>query len=80
MKAAANVLGKNFNITDHTYDFRGFASRSYPGLFQAAQECGMSRLYGGIHYLESVNIGLSLAGDFGDRVGKIQLLNNFGGK
>jgi hypothetical protein len=73
MQAVANVLGDNTAVTDHTYDFRGWAPRTYTSLFKAGEDAGMSRLYGGIHYLPSINMGLSLAKDLGNRVGSIKL-------
>ena len=73
MQAAARVLGENLAVTDHTYDFRGFAPRTHATLFKVAQEAGISRLYGGIHYLPSINVGLSLGKDLGNRVGDIKL-------
>lgn len=73
MHAVTEVLGDNIAITDHTYDFRGWTPRSYSSLFKAAEEAGISRLYGGIHYLPSINIGLSLAHNLGSRVGSIEL-------
>jgi hypothetical protein len=73
MQAAARVLGENVGFTDHSYDFRGYAPRSFTSLFQAGEEAGMSRLYGGIHYLPSINIGLSLAKELGKRIGDIKL-------
>ena len=40
---------------------------------EPVEEAGISRLYGGIHYLNSINIGLSLAHDLGNKVVEIQL-------
>ncbi|MEO6456058.1 MAG: vanadium-dependent haloperoxidase [Ginsengibacter sp.] len=73
MQALTRVLGDNVSVTDHTYDFRGWTPRTYPSIFKAAEEAGMSRRYGGIHYLPSINMGLSLGKDLGDRVGEIKL-------
>jgi len=73
MQAVTEVLGDDVAITDHTYDFRGWTARPYSNLFKAAEEAGISRLYGGIHYLTSINMGLSLAHDLGSRVGDIKL-------
>lgn len=73
METAADVLGQHFNLTDHTYDFRGWTPRTYSGLFKAAEEAGISRLYGGIHYLPSINMGLSLGHNLGDLIGGIKL-------
>jgi hypothetical protein len=73
MQALTRVLGDNVSITDHTYDFRGWAPRTFTNIFKAGEEAGMSRLYGSIHYLPSINMGLSLAHDIGNRVGDIKL-------
>jgi hypothetical protein len=73
MEAVARTLGNDFNFTDHTYDFRGFPSRPYTTIFGVAEESGISRLYGGIHYLESIHAGWALAKELGDNVGDIKL-------
>jgi hypothetical protein len=73
MQAVTNVLGDNLSVTDHTYDFRGWTPRTYSSIFEAAEEAGISRLYGGIHYLNSIDIGLSLGHDLGNKIGQIQL-------
>jgi hypothetical protein len=72
MQAIISVLG-TVTITDHTYDFRGWAPRTFTTLFKAGEDAGISRFYGGIHYLTSINIGLSLAHDLGKSVGEIKL-------
>ena len=73
MQAAAKVLGDNITVTDHSYDFRGWAPRTFNGLFKAAEEAGISRLYGGIHYQPSITIGLALGHDLGTTVGELKL-------
>ncbi len=73
MEAVAKVLGNDLSFTDHTYDFRGFPSRSYTTIFGVAEESGISRLYGGIHYQESINEGWMIAKELGDNVGSINL-------
>lgn len=73
MQAAARVLGNNVSVIDRTYDFRGYPTRSFKSLFAAGEEAGISRLYGGIHYLPSINTGLALAKDIGNKVGDIKL-------
>jgi len=72
MKAAEKVLGHT-SITDHTYDFKGWTARSYNSLFDAAREAGISRLYGGIHYRPSIEIGLALGDELGTRIGELDL-------
>jgi hypothetical protein len=73
MQALERVIGSNVAVTDHTYDFRGYPSRTYPSITDAGAEAGISRLYGGIHYLPSINIGLTMGRDVGNRVGDIKL-------
>jgi hypothetical protein len=72
MAAITGVFG-NVSITDHTYDFRGWAPRTYPTIFAAAEEAGISRLYGGIHYRISINTGLAMAKVIGGRVAQMKL-------
>ena len=73
MQALTGVLGDNVSFTDHTYDFRNLASRTFPSLFKAAEDAGISRLYGGIHTQTSIDTGLSLAHEVGGRAGDIKL-------
>jgi hypothetical protein len=60
--AAASVLDKLFggfqSFTDHTYDYLGFAPRTYSSFAAIAEEAGISRLYAGIHYRPSIDAGL----------------------
>ena len=59
--AAAIVIEKLFgyvaNFTDHTYDYLGYAPRTYPAIYDIAVEAGNSRFYAGIHYRKSINAG-----------------------
>lgn len=73
MRATASVLGDHASVVDHAYDFRGWASRNYPTLDSAGREAGISRVYGGIHYLPSTHVGISLGKDLGNSIGSIYL-------
>ncbi|HEX5150937.1 MAG TPA: vanadium-dependent haloperoxidase [Parafilimonas sp.] len=77
MQAISGVLGYHTNITDHTYDFRGWAPRNFPTIFAAGKEAGISRLYGGIHYKLSIDIGLAMAETIGTRIGSMRLGNGY---
>jgi len=59
--AAARVMEELFgnigSFTDHTYDYLGFAPRTYPSLVAVGVEAGRSRLYAGIHYNNSIDAG-----------------------
>lgn len=60
--AAAEILQKLFgnigSITDRTYDYLGYAPRTYSSFTAIAEEAGQSRLYAGIHYQKSIGEGL----------------------
>lgn len=60
--AAATVLtqiyGENFAFTDSTGTKDGLKPRSFKSFWAAAEEAGISRLYGGIHYRAAIENGL----------------------
>ncbi|MBC7826544.1 MAG: vanadium-dependent haloperoxidase [Chitinophagaceae bacterium] len=60
--AAAAVFKELFgnigSFTDHTYDYLGFAPRTYTSFTAIGEEAAQSRLYGGIHFQETFKIGL----------------------
>jgi hypothetical protein len=61
--AAAAVLEKLFghvgSFTDHTYDYLGFAPRTYTSFTAIGEDAANSRLYAGIHYRVSIIAGLN---------------------
>jgi hypothetical protein len=73
MRAVASVLGDNFPVDDHTYDFRGFEPRHFASLDAVADESGNSRRFGGIHYTPSIIVGWSEGRKLGTLVGNIKL-------
>ncbi|MCC3158941.1 vanadium-dependent haloperoxidase [Hymenobacter sp. 15J16-1T3B] len=52
-----DVFGPNYAFTDQNYAQFGLGTRSYTSFEQAATEAGLSRLYGGIHYRRSCEVG-----------------------
>jgi membrane-associated phospholipid phosphatase len=60
--AAAEVLtalfGEPFAFTDTTHEDDGLGTRSFDSFRQAAEEAGISRLYGGIHFPAAITRGL----------------------
>lgn len=60
--AAAMVLtdhfGENFAFEDATHEADGLPRRAYPSFWAAAEEAGISRLYGGIHFRAAIERGL----------------------
>jgi len=72
MAAVASVIGNHHEFTDHTYDFLGYSPRNFTSLLAVGEESGMSRLYGGIHRLPSIKIGVKYGQAVGDEVGDIR--------
>ena len=60
--AAAEVFEKIFgsvgSFTDHTYDYLGYAPRTYISFRAIGEEAAQSRLYAGIHYQPSIEKGI----------------------
>jgi hypothetical protein len=73
MQAVERVLGSNIIVRDTSYNFRGYAPMTFTSIFNYAEMAGISRNYGGIHYLISINTGLQMAKEIGNRVGDIKL-------
>ena len=77
VRAAAWVLGNDITVVDSTYKFRGtgYEPRTFSSLDAVGYESGISRLYAGIHYLPSINVGIDYGRMLGDRVGRLKLVN-----
>jgi len=60
--AAAAVLtamfGEGFAFSDATHEDDGLPARDFPSFWAAAEEAGISRLYGGIHFRSAIEQGL----------------------
>lgn len=56
--ALTNIFGNIGSFTDHTYDYLGWAPRTFPSIKAIAIDAGNSRLYAGIHYQPSIDSGL----------------------
>jgi PAP2 superfamily len=74
--AAAAVLsatfGENFAFTDRTHEADGLKPRAYKNFWAAAQEAGISRLYGGIHFRSAVERGLEQGKCVGAKVNALK--------
>ncbi|HYD52074.1 MAG TPA: vanadium-dependent haloperoxidase, partial [Gemmatimonadaceae bacterium] len=60
MAALEQLMGTNVPFVDRTYEADGMGTRSFPRLFAAAEEAGMSRLYAGIHFRSANDDGRAL--------------------
>lgn len=56
-EALQRLFGDSSSFTDHTYDYAGFAPRTFASFAAIVEEAGKSRLYAGIHYQPSLDIG-----------------------
>ena len=65
----ASFFGKNYSFVDRTHE-NLYGSRTYSGPKAYAEEAGLSRVLGGIHYKISAEVGLAQ----GEKVGR--LINN----
>lgn len=52
------VFGENFAFEDHTHEDDGLIPRKFTSFWAAADEAGISRLYGGIHFRTAIERGL----------------------
>jgi len=58
-EALTEVFGDDHAVTDNTFEYMWPGStRSYSSFNAIAEEAGLSRLYGGIHYRNSIDVGL----------------------
>jgi hypothetical protein len=62
------LLGDNFAYTDVTEIPFGSSERSFKSFADASAQAALSRFYGGIHYMESVNSGVTEGNKLGDYV------------
>jgi hypothetical protein len=56
--ALTGMLGDDFAFEDATHADDGLPPRSFPSFWAAAEEAGISRLYGGIHFRAAIERGL----------------------
>jgi hypothetical protein len=52
------IFGNIGSFTDHTYDYLGFAPRTYASFSAIGEEAAQSRLYAGIHYQPTIDAGI----------------------
>jgi len=54
----SSLFGSSYRFTDHTYDYLGMPPRYFSSFRAFGEEAGNSRLYAGIHYQRSIDVGL----------------------
>ena len=68
----AKLFGDHYAFEDHTHEADGLIPRKYSSFWDAAEEAGISRLYGGIHYRNAIVLGLEQGKCIGAYVNKLQ--------
>ncbi|MBD3627525.1 MAG: vanadium-dependent haloperoxidase [Cyclobacterium sp.] len=53
-----SFFGDNFNFIDTSEVFFGLPERSFDSFLQASDEAAISRLYGGIHFRDAIEVGM----------------------
>jgi hypothetical protein len=72
--ALNSIFGDSFSFTDSGDPTEDLAPRHFSSFNQAAQEAGMSRIYGGIHFMSDNVEGLQVGGEVGRYVAQHELL------
>ena len=66
--ALTHILGDNVAFTDNTYAYRGYPEHHFANFKEAGTEAGMSRFYGGIHYMPSIEAGFEQGSKVADNI------------
>ncbi|MGL4405903.1 MAG: vanadium-dependent haloperoxidase, partial [Notoacmeibacter sp.] len=69
------LFGDGFAFEDATHIRDGVKARSFPSFMAAAEEAGISRLYGGIHFRAAIENGLDQGECVGAFTNKLQTRN-----
>ena len=64
----SGVFGQTFAFQDSTERPYGLPDRSYPSFTAASDEAAISRLYGGIHYMPAIELGVSQGRSLGAHI------------
>lgn len=77
--ALISVFGNNVSFEDITHQGRptdmfrnvAYKKRAFSTIWQTAEECGISRLYGGIHTMQDNIVGLEMGKNIGNNVANL---------
>lgn len=70
--ALTHVFGENYAFTDETHVADGLIARDFTSFWHAAEEAGISRLYGGIHYRAAIERGLEQGRCIGEYTARLK--------
>jgi len=71
-----HLLGDGIAFTDDTYAYRGYKSHHFNNFKEAGREAGMSRFYGGIHYIPSIEAGYKQGEQIANNIAKVLVFKN----
>jgi hypothetical protein len=71
-----HLLGDHVAFTDDTYGYMGYKARQFASIREAGKEAGMSRFYGGIHYIPSIEAGAAQGEKVATNVAKSLVFKN----
>ena len=72
-EALTAIFGDSFAFDDATHARDGIKPRHFASFWAAAEEAGMSRLYGGIHFRAAIELGLDQGRCIGKRAGALEM-------
>jgi hypothetical protein len=70
------MFGDDYKFTDYTHEYRTDifgAPRTFESFYQLAEEAAISRMYGGIHFKEAIDLGLEQGYQIGRNVNALNL-------
>jgi hypothetical protein len=70
--ALTRLFGENYAFTDATHEADGLVPRKFKSFWDAANEAGISRLYGGIHFRAAIESGLEQGRCIGEYAAKLK--------
>jgi hypothetical protein len=70
--ALTHLFGENYAFTDATHEADGLVPRKFTSFWAAAEEAGISRLYGGIHFRAAIERGLEQGRCIGEYAAKLK--------
>jgi membrane-associated phospholipid phosphatase len=71
--ALASIFGDAYAFDDTTHERDGLGVRHFSGFWQAAEEAGISRMYGGIHFRAAIERGLDQGKCIGAYAAKLRM-------
>jgi hypothetical protein len=62
------ILGDQISFTDNSYAYRQYPAHHFNNFLEAGREAGISRFYGGIHYMPSIEAGFKQGNQIAEHI------------